>query len=379
MATLDPFAVPIATDPDTIRAEQIATLQLLLPQWRPVAGALDNHLLAVTAETSAESRGEFGDQLRAAAMTVVGDLYGIPKQDGLAASSTITVTAIDTAGYTLDAGSTVYVGETECETDSDLVILPTDDEGTVGITAVNVGADVNGLDLDPEVDPLDWIDAVVLDDPLAGGVDEETDIEYALRLREEAQTLKQAIVRPEDGAIRARRNAEVTFAYAVDHYNATTGALADELTFSIIVANSEGTAITSPALVEIQADVDGLTHTNLIVVVTNATYTAVNVTTEFVAREGWADADVEANIEAAIDEALSPVGHLTPPSSLEVNYLPASRIHKNDVIAAIYRYNGGVNGVLRLNSLTLTAGADYVDMASPKHLPSAGTKTVTPA
>jgi hypothetical protein len=365
----------LSTNPDEVYTEVVARMQLIVPDFEP--RGLTEHLCRTFASAAAEINGNLEARLAEEVRQSQGDLLGIPMQDGVPAASTITVQAVDTVGHTLDAGTRVWIGGSpgdaiECVTVADLVIPATEDEGTVAIETVEPGAAFNGVDGDVTLDPLDWLEAYVLNAPLAGGVDPETVEEYDVRLVEETQLRAVAISLPADAATLARSHPEVGWAYAIDHYDAETDTADLELTFSTVVAKPDGYAVPADVLEEVDASIDDRLATNYVSKVVNATYVSIDAEGEVVPMPGWDEATVVANANAAVEAAVSPDRFLTPPYSLAPNYIPPSRIYSTDLIAAAK----AADGVMHVPASAFSIGdgsAEYIELPSPAHLPQPGT------
>lgn len=376
--TIDPFDPPISSDPDTIRLEQEETMRLLRPEWQPIRGKLDTQLLAVAAETSAETRQAAADRLRSEVMSLVGSLFGLERLPGLPARSTVLITAADAAGHTLPAGETVWVGDIECVLSDDFEIPASDTTGVAAIECVDIGADVNGATAPLELDGADWIEAAELTGPLAGGADEESDAAYAVRLREDLQLISDTIILPSDGVVALRRHPAVGWCIALKGYDAPTDTQDVARTATYVVADLAGQPLGSTVLDALQTTLEAKRETNWSLHVVSPQYTPIDVTAEIEIRPEWPDpAGVVAATEAALASRLSPAGHLTPPyGGLDPSWVPSPRIHVNELIAVA----AAADGVLRVTSLEIGDGsAAYLDLASPRHLPTVGELAVTEA
>ncbi len=374
-------AVPLSDNPDELYAEAVARMQLVVPDFTP-HGTFE-HMLRMFSGMGAEANGNLAGRLRVETLQVQGDLLGNPIQDGIAASSTITVTAIDEVGHTLPAGTRVQVGSAtgdaiEAETVADLVIAAgATNFGTVAIQCTKPGIFANDADGDAWIDPLDWLEnPVVLVAPFSGGVDPETDEEYGVRLPEDSQLLSVAVSLPDNASVLARRHEAVGWAYTVDHYDATTDTEDLPLTWSTIIADADGLAVDPDVEEEVLAQLEALRETNYDIFVTSPTYTSIDVTCEIEVEPGWDEAVAIANADAAITAAVSPAQHLAPPYSLTPNFVPPRRIYTTDLIAAAK----AADGVLHVIPSTFEIGdgsSDHIDLATPIDLPTPGTITVT--
>lgn len=154
-------------------------------------------------------------------------VLGVQPIAAIPATGTATFTLADTLGHTLPAGAQLDVNGVGFETSADLVVAAGSSTGTVGIVAVTAGTGGNDVQIPATlVSPTyTWVSSVALPAPTSGGVDEETDDEYADRLADTTPTLSRKAILIADFAALARDDAEVYRALAIDNLNpgAATG------------------------------------------------------------------------------------------------------------------------------------------------------------
>lgn len=375
--TAGAFAPPLTTDESQIHDEMVASLQTTVPGWDEVNGSLDNQLLWASAEVEAETRGELQANLQSYVMSLIGALFHIPRQAAVSAASSVTVTAIDTAGYTLRAGTSIYLGELELQTLDDLVIAPLASSASVAVWTAVAGADANGstgdLTMDAVQDALgrSWVDSVTLDAPLSGGVDAEDDTTYSYRLANEMRTVATAQVLPQDFAILATKTDGIEIAWAIEGYDPTDGTTGNKATITVVAAAADGSAPSGPTLAAAQAALSARTLLCSQVFVIAPTYVTINVATTVNANAGWLSADVQAQAEATITAALNPAVYAAPALNVAPTPPPA-KLYANDLIADVKTNDQGVEHVI---SLTVNSGASVTFTVG--ELPQPGTVTVT--
>lgn len=368
----------LSENPDEIYTEMVARAQLVLGEdWQP-HGPLDVSY-RVFAGATAEINVNWNERIETETVQTQGDLLRIPILEGLPATSTVTVEAIDLVGYTLPADTPVWVGASsgnaiECATTVDLVIAPGGDTGSVAIETRELTAEHNGADGDVNIDALDWVNDVILDDPLDDGVDPETTDEYRPRLADETQLLAIAISQPADAVTWCLRHQSVGWAYAIDHYDADTDTADLPLTFSVVVTNNDGEAVDSDVLTELQEGMEALRDSNYVIRVVAAEYVDIDVTAEVEPHPGF-EAVVVANATAALETATSPAAHIAAPFGADPGYVPPTRIYSTDLINAAYA--DGVRHVIPSTFEIGDGSADYIDLPSPIHLPQTGAILVT--
>lgn len=157
-----------------------------------------------------------------------GAIAGIYPLEAIAATCTATVTATDTLGYTLEAGTVFSLratGDTVAlfSVDTDVVIPPTSSAtaaGEVALTAQEPGALPNGLSgtLTPSDRTLPWFSSATTVTPAGGGVDAEATSAFLIRLATEFRLSAPRPILPADFADFAKRDLAVDRATAIDLY-----------------------------------------------------------------------------------------------------------------------------------------------------------------
>lgn len=220
--------IPIDTDPQDILNDAISYLQSVMPGWDPNTPNLDVWILMAVVAGAAEARDVASAVPKSIFRYFGANLAGVPPIDATPASSTVTFTAVDNAGYTVPAGTLVSIdsGGTPIPfaTQLDAVIPPGSTTVTnVQIVAVDAGAD--GSDLGSIggaitlIDPLSFVSSVTLLAVTTGGVDAESDDDYLDRLAAELSLLAPRPILPDDFAVFARNISGVDRAVAIDGYN----------------------------------------------------------------------------------------------------------------------------------------------------------------
>lgn len=146
--------------------------------------------------------------------------------DGAAATLTSLWTAVDTAGYTIPAGTLVgfqVAGDTLVgfTVDIDTVIAPGNSTvDGVPLTAMDLGTAGNGLTASIVlIDDLAWVTSVTADAAPAGGVDPETDDAYLTRLAQEMTLLAPSVVLAADAGLYVLNVPGIAKAMGIDNYS----------------------------------------------------------------------------------------------------------------------------------------------------------------
>jgi Baseplate J-like protein len=223
--------LPIQTN--SVNLLELATNYLAnrIPGWRVQEAELDYIMLQTQAMLAAELATIASDVPAAIFRYFGSTLMDMPPEEATVASTSSTWTAIDDAGYAVPIGTTVGIpsadGSFVAFTTANEVIIPPGSTSTaigeVILTASEAGAAGSGLGNEGTVvqlvDPLDWVDTIILAGMTIGGVDEELDDVYLDRLRAELQLMSPRPILPQDFAVLARERPGVFRATAIDMYN----------------------------------------------------------------------------------------------------------------------------------------------------------------
>jgi hypothetical protein len=367
---------PIVTEPDDLAQEAFEYLEDAIPGWLPAPGNLDTWLV----ESLAQLAGELMDVASAVPTSIFryyGEtILGLPPHEAQSATGLTTWTARDAAGYTIEAGTLVGIAAAgdelvPFEVQSGTVIAPgATTVAGVSIVAVDPGADANDLTTQPSViDPLDWVVAVALDAPTAGGVDGEDDADYLDRLHELLTLLAPRPILPNDFAVLARTVAGVGRATAIDLYNPTTGQSNVPRCVTVVVVGDDGLPVGATVKAQTDTLLQSLREVNFLVFVIDPTYTPISVVFTFTIYAGYDAATVIADAEEAVAEYLSPANFGGVPYGDQPVWLADTKVRYLEVAEVINR----VEGVWYVASLTVNGGTVDVPLTGVGALPNPGT------
>lgn len=181
-------------------------------------------------------------------------LFGVPYLTGTNAQAVVQITAVDTQGHTLPAGTDIDLagGTVGFTTTQDLTVPAGQSTGQVIVTATQVGTASNGAGSPAElVSLVDWVSSATVVTPSSGGVDPESDTDYQTRLSATLQLQAPRPITAQDFATMALSFApaagtdqqEIGRATAIDGYqdaNAT-------FTLSLTSGSTTATITTPPA------------------------------------------------------------------------------------------------------------------------------------
>lgn len=366
---------PIPVDPDELEQEAYEIIVSAFPDWEPSEGNLDVWLIKAFAHIGAQVGETTTDVTETIFRHFGAELANLPPLEASAATGLTTWTLIDTDGHTIPAGTVVGFDDGESlvafQTVEDTEIAAAADTATgVEIVAVETGIAANDLTGTGQlIDPLDYVDSVVLDFATSGGEDEETDEDYRDRLVAELRLLSPRPILPADFAVLAKRISGVERATAINGYDPVDESSDNERMITVVAVDEDGEAVSAPIKAQIDAYLTALREVNFIVNTADPTYTTVDVTFTAVAWAGWDAEEVETAAETAVANFLSPAtwGQGPDGNTNEWNNEPVVRYLE---VAAVLN---GVQGLNYVSALTIDGGTADIEMTGVAPLPRAGT------
>jgi uncharacterized phage protein gp47/JayE len=375
----DFVAFPIEQDPEELIEQVYDWIEAHFPEWEPQDSELLVRLIEAACQVAAETREVASDVTEAIFRSFGASIMGIMPVSEAYATGNATIETEDDAGYIVEQGTrftmgipgTVQTAIFELATD---ITIPAGSTSTVAGAAVLVsaepGAQYNGLS-DPELLDTDagFISNTTLIADTAGGTDAEEDEDYLNRLREELTLLTPTPILPNDFAVLARRIPPIVRTVAIDGYDPVAETEDNEKMVTVAAADEAGEVVGAPALAAAKAYLESLRELNFVVHVIDFEYTEIAATYVGTAAPGADPATVEAAVDAALAEFLSPA-NFDPDVDNKIRYLEVATLINN------------VAGFGHLTSLTIgveggALAAVDVTMDGVAALPSAGTITST--
>lgn len=375
------------TDPDDLAAAAFDALIEAISGYTPDDNSLESWLIICLSRIAAINA-DVAKQMPLAAFRWYGEtVIGLQPNDAVAATATITVTAVDDAGYTLPAGANFgyqISGDTiiPFETTADVIIPPGSlgtDVGAVIIQALTAGSSGNGYPSGELVllDALAWVSDVSATGVTTGGIDGESDDQYIQRLINELQLSTPTPILPAEFGAMARNVTGVFRALGVDNYNPADGTTDNERMVAVAVVDNLGQPLSSEIKSDVETYLESLREIGFIVNVFDPHYTEVDVTFTFTP---YADADPAAVQAAAVNAVaafLNPATWgLDPSDTTGTTWDETDNVYRSAVMSILM----GVDGLRWVNTLTINGLADdAVPLTSPAALPTVGTITGTVA
>ena len=375
------IALPIEQDWQTLAEQAYAYIADNIAGWEPAPGNLDVLIIDAIAQQAAELT-ESAATVPPAIFRYFGQaLVGITPQDPTAATGTATITVTDDAGYTIDAGYTVGLVDSDdnlvaFETTSETEIAEGDTTASVTFTALEAGAAYTGLSGGAEViDQLSEIESVVFTSTTTGGSDGETDDEYLNRLSDALQLLSTAPILPADFARLAEQQTGVERAVAINLYNADTDTAGEDRCVTVALCDTGGEPVSSETKTAVLADLQAKREVNFQVFVVDPDYTEIDVEVEATALEGWDTDDVQERTLSALTSYLSPAswGQRPAGTAQSATWTNRTVVRYLEVAEAINR----VDGLDFITLLEVDGATAEVSLSGIAPLTRPGTITVT--
>lgn len=343
--------------PAEVVAESVAYARTSLPEFTYSPGSVEDALIQTTAYMTSILSGAI-NRMTPGVLEVLLKLFGVTRISGTKPTGTLTITAIDNAGYTFPAGTRFgYTDRTDplnpilypFETTADLTIPNGSTSGTVAIQGtlnVEYPALASGQSIQLFT-PIASILSSALAANLTVGADSESDTEYFSRSMAKLTSMSDALVLPSQ--FENYVLATYTDVYRCKAYSLVNPASGSDLVdppetgyLTLYAAKVGGASLTPTASLEIEEDLTNRAVAGLTINVEPPTLVPVAINTTFTIITGYVSLDVQADVATAISSYAHP------------DYWNwDSKIYYNEMIALI----SNVAGVDRVVSLTMNASA----------------------
>lgn len=380
--------IPVETEPVDVAEDAFGYVESRIPGWLPAEGNLESILIAALSQAAGE--------LRALAALVPESIFqyfgesilGLPRYPAVQATGLTTWTAIDAAGYRVTAGTLIGIAPPATsdayafQVVTDFTIPPgSQTAAAVEVRALEAGADASGITGTVEMlDPLDFIEQVVLDGPTTGGQDAETIEHYLDRLSNLLTLLAPRPILPVDFAVFAQRNPAVGRAVAIDLYNPQTGDTTCPRCVTVAVVDQDGNPLPAQAKADVDAELQAQREVNFLAFVVDPSYTTIDVTAQVAVYPGYVPNEVADRVKADLAQFLSPANWGLPPfgDTGATSWLNVTEVRHNELIARIDRVDG-VDYVVSVTAGVAGGAQSTADivLTGPAPLPKPGAIVVT--
>jgi hypothetical protein len=298
----------LTTDEQTLADNAIAALQATWPDWEPNDGDMEVVLIETLAPL-AQNAAQQAANMPPAALIALGEMMGVPYNDGVQAQTTAMLTFIDTAGgYYVPAGSEIDLGGYAFSTMYDQTSVAGSDTITgVEIIATLVGAAANGLSSASSgwasVTLPVWVQDVATEAPTVNGEDPDDGQTYLNTVSRELQLRARVVVTLPDYEIAALDTPGIGRVYA------ETNTARD---VSVWVTDPDGQPVDQTIKDQLAALYATKRLVNVTVGILDPAYTTIDITWTAMALAGYAASDVLARGNAALAQLLNPAGWGAP-------------------------------------------------------------------
>jgi hypothetical protein len=283
-------------DASVLEAEFLEALKAGLGEWTPSEGdpllwlakAVAREGAAIFDQASTTEEGmfkRFGEAI-----------LSIPPVQAAPASVESTWTMVDNKGHEVPAGTQVLVeesGETKVGfiTVGTTVIPPGATTATIVLQAIKPGEEGNGLTGDVSLsDSLAFVlepGGVVLNEPTAGGVDEEDEETYLGRLVETIRLLSLSLVVPPDFEVDARAQPGIARCLCIPAYNAETKGKNAALHVTDVPIDEDGEPLSAPEKTALKERQQAKVPSGVTVHVIDPEYTPIDVEAKIEVETGF--------------------------------------------------------------------------------------------
>lgn len=350
------------TTPQILYDDSVTYAQTAMPEFDPRIGTIEDALLQGMAFVGAILATGI-NRLPNGLMEGILTLLGFARKEAQFATGTATITTSINTGTVIPQGTVFTYDVFEdgittsypFETDSDLVIASTFDEGEVAITATNAGqypALLAGQAL-TLVSQVPYVIAVELTDDIEVGADTETQTQFFNRGAKYLASLNETIATSAQMTNYIGANYTTVPVFKVyDLVNSTDMlfATADAPGYvTVAVCNTDGGALTSTVKNDLLADLDDRCVAGLTITVVDILNFTVQVNVSVSVLDGFTPSTVTDEVAAVLDKYLTYSG-----------WDFAETINKNILIAKASQ----VPGVRYISSLAIviTGSTTYAEM-----------------
>jgi hypothetical protein len=392
MSTYSYISYPIETSPQDLLDEMVAYIKSKAPSWVENDANLDVWIMQIVASQAGDLRTLASDVPDSIFRYFGSTLLGLAPIDDIAAATESTWTMKDNAGYTVPAGTFVTIRDTSgidyaFQTEVDTVIFAGSTVAdNVRLIAVQPGSSGSGLGTVGGtvnlLDTLDFVASITQDAITSGGSDAETASDYNDRLARHLRRLSTRPILPVDFELLALDIPGVYRAIAIDLYNPADHTTNNPRMLTLSCIDELGNNLDGTTKALIDSTVQANREVNFICNIMDPNRSIIDVTYTALKVTSYDAATVQANINAAIADYLSPANWGRDPQ-----YTDASAAQTWVQVDKVYYFEmaqliSNVEGVQRLVTLTMgihggsLASAD-VTLTTPATLTSAGTITGT--
>lgn len=342
--------LPIESTPQAMLEEWAAEMESLIEGWDSALAEYETiqaqatiyrivfPLLQLAANVDAAIFNEWGRAI-----------VNVVPQEATRAAVASTWTVQNESGYTIKAGTQVDIARSGDERIGFLVVEDVEvppgkavtEAGEVVLEAVEPGLDGNGLEGEGIlIDALFFVTDIAIVGASSGGADAEDPTAYLGRLALTMQTYIEGVVIARDVEIVALNVPGIGRALTLDNYNAETEEDEQEKTTTVAVTDDDGEPPTAEAEEALEAVLAEKREFNYLFFVIPATYHSLDVEGAIVPMQGFDQAEVAANVAAAIEDAFSQVRHGQQPPGDASSWVNSDTLRYQDLVTVVNNAEG---------------------------------------
>lgn len=380
--------LPIETTPQQLIEEVVAEMEAQIPGWDAALAEYETIIFQAITYRLVVPLLTLASQVDAAIFNAWGEqIVNVVPHEATKATVTSTWKVKDKAGYTIKAGTQVDLARTGDErigfiVVSDVEVPPGSEETAAGgvlLEAIEPGLEGEGLEGEGIlVDAFDYITGIAAVGASSGGSDAEESDHYLGRLAETMQTFIEGVVRARDVEIVARNVAGVGRALAIDNYNLEKAKAEQEKTTTVIVTDAEGEPVTAEVKEALEAVLEEKREINYLFFVGSPTYNEIDVEAVIVPMQGFGQAEVAANVKAAIEDFLNPVTFGQQPPGDDASWVNDTILRFQDLVTVVSNVEGMSHyTTLKWRKAAEAMAAADITLTGLAPLPRADSITVT--
>jgi uncharacterized phage protein gp47/JayE len=302
-------------DPSELVERAVVDAAGKLPGWVPREGNTEMVLLESMGLQVAELVYAI-NRVPAAVVEAALRIYGVTRDPGAPPTTTVRFDFLDTLGHTVPAGTKVRFNPGDgttviFTTDTDATADPGDSFATVAATGAKNTSIANGIPSGELLDILETLMSVNQAETastIGNGRDPETARAWLERGIQRFARLNDALVLPLHFTSYALEEPAVARATTIDMYDPATGPDPGDNPGHVTTAviGPGGTALSGGAKTTLETAMQARASAHLVVHVVDATVNDVDVTVQVARVSSFTDAEVIANVEAALLAYLDP-------------------------------------------------------------------------
>lgn len=346
-------------------------LNALLPDWVSQPGNTENVLLE-SMVTGLALDVMAARMVDTAMVESLMNLYGIVRDPGAQATSSVRVTVLQRTGSVTIAEGTIFQlvrGDTEetveFETTETVTVIPaTSREAVISVVVNEIGDSANDIQAGAELDTdgeVDGLESARLETAVVGGRNEETDESFLSRATAVLSRQTSTLATADHFQYAALEVVGVGRAMVLDLYNPAAPSELSAGHVTVAVADEQGEPLTADQKLTVQEYLEERALASLTIHVIDPTYTTVNIQISVQPGEGFTNEVVTAGVQEVLALWLNPA--TWPWAKTASTFQAAAVAAQSALVASVVSVTGGgplagAAPLARAGVITVTVVAD---------------------